>query len=91
MLSSNKAIVTAAEPNGPWNSPLLMAWSQDGRVFATTTTFQDSSGLWFREPRTAPTWDRIAVKFYYDVGRTWTETAAFGSTSVPATACPLAA
>lgn len=81
--------IVRAQPNGPWNSPLLMAWSQDGRVFSTPTTFQDSSGVpsvirwkgdtlvaafqWFREPRTAPTWDRVAVKFSYDAGLTWTE------------------
>ncbi len=51
--------------------------------------YQDSSGVpsavrwngdtmvcvfqWFREPRTAPTWDRVAVKFSYDGGRTWTQ------------------
>lgn len=114
MLSSNKAIInaiasliglfaiaeSAAQPNGPWNSPLLMAWSQDGRVFSTPTTFQDSSGVpsvirwkgdtlvaafqWFREPRTAPTWDRVAVKFSYDAGLTWTEPAPIVIDDLPA-------
>jgi hypothetical protein len=81
--------VVSAQPNGPWNAPLMMAWSTDGEVFATPTIFQDSSGVpcvvrwkgdtlacvfqWFREPRTAPTWDRVAVKFSYDAGMTWTE------------------
>lgn len=80
---------TLAQPNGPWNAPLMMAWSNDGRQFSSPTIFQDSSGVpsvvrwkgdtlvaafqWFREPRTAPTWDRVAVKFSYDAGMTWTE------------------
>jgi hypothetical protein len=78
-----------AQDNGPWNSPLRMAWSTDGRTFAPSTVFQDSSGVpcvirwrgdslvcvfqWFREPRTAPTWDRVAVKFSADAGVTWSE------------------
>ena len=78
-----------AQPNGPWNSPLRIAWSSDGRTFETSSIFQDSSGVpsvtrwhgdtlicafqWFREPRTAPTWDRVAVKLSYDDGVTWTQ------------------
>ncbi|MBU3742891.1 MAG: exo-alpha-sialidase, partial [Candidatus Kapabacteria bacterium] len=79
-----------AQPtNGPWQSPLRMAWSSDGRTFSAPTMFRDSSGVpsavlwkgdalvcafqWFRAPRTAPTWDRVAVKFSYDAGLTWTE------------------
>ena len=74
---------------GPWQSGLRVAWSSDGRTFGPWSLFQDSSGVpsavrwkgdtmvcafqWFREPRTAPTWDRVAVKFSYDAGRTWTE------------------
>lgn len=78
-----------AQPNGPWNSPLRMAWSPDGRIFETSRTFQDSSGVpsvtrwrgdtlicafqWFREPRNTSAWDRVAVKFSYDDGNTWTQ------------------
>ena len=78
-----------AQPNGPWNSPLLIGWSTDGRQFSQPSVFQDSSGVpsvvrwkgdtliaafqWFREPRTAPTWDRVAVKYSYDAGISWTE------------------
>lgn len=74
---------------GPWQSGLRIAWSIDGRSFGQWISFQDSSGVpsavrwkgdtmvctfqWFREPRTAPTWDRVAVKFSYDAGRTWTD------------------
>ncbi|MBU3678536.1 MAG: exo-alpha-sialidase [Candidatus Kapabacteria bacterium] len=81
---------TDAQPGGgPWQSPLRMAWSEDGRVFSAPTLFQDSSGVpsavrwrgdtlvcafqWFREPRGTLTWDRVAVKFSYDAGVTWTE------------------
>lgn len=74
---------------GPWQSGLRIARSIDGRSFGQWQLFQDSSGVpsavrwkgdtmvcafqWFREPRTAPTWDRVAVKFSYDAGLTWTE------------------
>ena len=60
---------------GPWQSGLRMAWSTDGRTFGPSDTFQDSSGgpsvvrwhgetlvcafQWFREQRTASTWDRL--------------------------------
>ncbi|MBU3742523.1 MAG: T9SS type A sorting domain-containing protein [Candidatus Kapabacteria bacterium] len=83
------ALLRAQPTNGPWQSPLRMAWSSDGRTFSAPTMFQDSSGVpsavlwkgdtlvcafqWFRAPRTAPTWDRVAVKFSYDAGLTWTE------------------
>ncbi|MEY3387202.1 MAG: hypothetical protein RIR53_2013 [Bacteroidota bacterium] len=74
---------------GPWQSGLRIARSTDGRNFGSWQLFQDSSGVpsavrwkgdtmvcafqWFREPRGAPTWDRVAVKFSYDAGSTWTE------------------
>lgn len=81
--------LTAQPNGGPWQSGLRIAWSSDGRGFGPWTLFQDSSGVpsavrwkgdtmicafqWFREPRTALTWDRVAVKYSYDAGRTWTE------------------
>jgi hypothetical protein len=78
----------ASAQNGPWNNPLMIAWSADGRVFNSSTIFQDSSGVpsairwkgdtlicafqWFRQPMGSPSWDRVAVKFSYDAGRHWT-------------------
>ncbi len=75
--------------NGPWNSPLKIAFSSDGTNFINDKIFQDSAGVpsvikwngdtlicafqWFREPRNSPTWDRVAVKFSYNKGLDWTE------------------
>lgn len=80
-----------AQQNGPWNSPLRIASSSDGRTFAPSVVFQDSAGVpsvtrwrgdtlicafqWFREPRGTPTWDRVAVKYSYDDGATWSQPA----------------
>lgn len=79
---------TALAQTGPWNNPLMMATSTDGRFFSTPSTFQDSSGVpsairwkgdtlvcafqWFRQPIGSATWDRVAVKFSYDDGLSWT-------------------
>lgn len=73
----------------PWNNPLKMAWSNDGITFNNISIFQDSSGVpsvikwkgdtlicafqWFRQPNPSPSWDRVATKFSYDNGLTWTE------------------
>lgn len=73
----------------PWERPLKTAWSNDGITFSTPTIFQDSSGVpsiikwkgdtlicafqWFRIPNPSPSWDRVAVKFSYDNGITWTQ------------------
>lgn len=72
----------------PWERPLMQAWSADGIAFNTPTVFQDSSGVpcvirwkgdtliaafqWFRQPNPSPSWDRVAVKFSYDNGASWT-------------------
>ena len=72
----------------PWQQPLNIAWSTDGINFNTPTTFQDSSGVpsvvrwkgdtlvtafqWFRQPNPSSTWDRVAVKFSFDNGASWT-------------------
>lgn len=72
----------------PWENPLKMAWSNDGKIFATPSIFQDSAGVpslirwkgdtliaafqWFRLPQNSPSWDRVAVKFSYDSGQNWT-------------------
>ena len=79
----------ASGQNPPWNNPLRIAWSNDGITFGPDTIFQDSAGVpcvirwkgdtllaafqWFRAPNPSPTWDRVAVKFSYDNGITWTE------------------
>ncbi|MBL8001791.1 MAG: T9SS type A sorting domain-containing protein [Flavobacteriales bacterium] len=73
----------------PWENPLMMAWSADGVTFDPPALFQDSAGVpsvarwrgdtlacvfqWFRQPQPSPTWDRVAVKFSYDAGSSWTE------------------
>ena len=77
-----------AQPTGPWNNPLMMTTSMDGQQFDLPTVFQDSAGVpslirwkgdtlvaafqWFRQPKPSPTWDRVAVKFSYDNGQSWT-------------------
>lgn len=80
--------VEAFSQNPPWRNPLMMAWSTDGVQFDTPAVFQDSSGVpcvirwkgdtliaafqWFRQPVGAPSWDRVAVKFSFDNGLSWT-------------------
>ena len=75
--------------NFPWQRPLKIAWSNDGITFGAPIVFQDSSGVpsvirwkgdtlicafqWFRMPNPSPTWDRVAVKFSYNNGITWTQ------------------
>lgn len=65
----------------------MMSWSNDGITFGPPAMFQDSSGVpsavrwrgdtlacvfqWFRQPDPSPTWDRVAVKFSYDNGASW--------------------
>lgn len=76
------------QANGPWNRPLKIAWSTNGIQFNPSIVFQDSSGVpsavawkgdtliavfqWFRLPNPSPSWDRVATKFSYDGGQTWT-------------------
>lgn len=78
-----------AQGNPPWEKPLLIATSVDGLVFSAPAVFQDSSGVpslirwrgdtlvcafqWFRQPMGSPSWDRVAVKYSYDAGLTWTD------------------
>lgn len=89
-----------AQQNGPWNSPLRIVSSSDGRTFGPSAMFQDSSGVpsvtrwrgdtlvcafqWFREPRGAASWDRVAVKFSYNDGATWTEPTLIVVRGIPA-------
>lgn len=73
----------------PWQRPLKIAWSNDGTSFGSSNIFQDSSGVpsvirwrgdtlvcafqWFRMPNPSPFWDRVAVKFSYNNGVSWTQ------------------
>ncbi len=77
-----------SQMNPPWERPLKIAWSGNGTLFTNETIFQDSSGVpsaikwkgdtiacvfqWFRAPVGTATWDRVAVKFSYDNGGSWT-------------------
>lgn len=76
------------QSNLPWQNALIMVQSTDGINFNSPSIFQDSSGVpcvirwksdtmvavfqWFRQPNPSPTWDRVAVKFSYNNGVTWT-------------------
>ncbi len=87
-------------PQGPWNNPLQIATSTDGKTFNNVTVFQDSSGVpsmikwkgdtlicafqWFRKPIPSPTWDRVAVKFSYNNGQTWTDPKPINLQGIPA-------
>jgi hypothetical protein len=81
-------VLSQMTQQGPWNSPLKIAFSSDGVNFTTSNIFQDSSGVphvirwkgdtlicvfqWFRKPIPSPSWDRVAVKFSYNNGLDWT-------------------
>jgi hypothetical protein len=78
----------SAQNNFPWERPLKIARSTDGTNFTNVAIYQDSSGVpslirwkgdtlvcvfqWFRKPINSITWDRVAVKFSYNAGTTWT-------------------
>ncbi|MBK7957321.1 MAG: T9SS type A sorting domain-containing protein [Bacteroidetes bacterium] len=82
-------VLSIQAQNYPWQRPLKIATSADGKIFNTPAIYQDSSGVpsvvqwhgdtlvcafqWFRQPMNSPTWDRVAVKFSYDAGLTWTQ------------------
>lgn len=73
----------------PWQRPLNIAWSNDGKTFNNTAIYQDSAGVpsvirvngdtllcafqWFRTPLNSITWDKVAVKFSYNLGANWSE------------------
>ncbi len=79
---------TFAQGHPPWEQPLKISRSTDGISFFNTTIFQDSSGVpsaiqwkgdtiicvfqWFRQPINSASWDKVAVKFSYDGGLSWT-------------------
>lgn len=85
---------------GPWNNPLQIATSTDGKIFNNVNIFQDSSGVpsvikwkgdtlicafqWFRKPIPSPTWDRVAIKFSYNNGQTWTDPKPINIQGIPA-------
>ncbi|NUO02377.1 MAG: T9SS type A sorting domain-containing protein [Saprospiraceae bacterium] len=82
------AAFITAQSNPPWRRPLMTATSTDGITFDAPVIFQDSSGVpsvikwkgdtlvcvfqWFRLPVGSASWDRVAVKYSYDNGLTWT-------------------
>lgn len=79
----------ASAQQGPWQNALIMVRSNDGVNFNSPSVFQDSSGVpcvirwkndtlvcvfqWFRQPMGSATWDRVAVKFSYNNGNSWTD------------------
>lgn len=81
--------VGVSAQNFPWQNALKMATSTDGITFTTSGIFQDSSGVpsvirwkgdtlicafqWFRAPTGSGTWDKVAVKFSYNNGISWTQ------------------
>ncbi|MFN0202652.1 MAG: T9SS type A sorting domain-containing protein [Bacteroidia bacterium] len=87
--------------NPPWKNALKMAWSSDGVTFGASSIFQDSAGVpsvirwkgdtlitafqWFRQPNPSPTWDRVAVKFSYNNGLTWTAPTPIIVNGIPST------
>ena len=88
------------EQIGPWNNPLKIALSDDGINFTNESIFQDSAGVpcvirwkgdtlacvfqWFRQPVNSPTWDKVAVKFSYNNGSTWSQPKPLVFTNMPA-------
>ncbi len=93
--------ISCYSQQGPWNSPLRIAWSKDGRTFGASSVFQDSAGVpcvikwkgdtliaafqWFRQPNPSPSWDRIAVKFSYDKGQSWSTPVPVAISGLPST------
>jgi len=75
--------------NGPWQSNLMIARSDDGTTFNHSTVFVDSAGVpslimdnsgiiisafqWFPYPRDSENWDKVAISFSEDQGVTWTK------------------
>jgi hypothetical protein len=84
-----QAMIGSSQGNFPWQNALVMVRSTDGINFHSPSIFQDSSGVpciihwkgdtlvavfqWFRQPNPSPSWDRVAVKFSYNNGSTWTQ------------------
>jgi hypothetical protein len=77
----------------------MIATSTDGLNFNPPSVFQDSSGVatvlnlggdtlisafqWFPSPMNSTYWDKIAVKFSYDGGATWTSPISCNFTGLP--------
>ena len=94
------SLSVSAQSTFPWENPLVIARSTDGINFSNRTIFQDSSGVpsairwkgdtlicafqWFRRPNPSPSWDRVAVKYSYDNGLTWTEPTPIVINGIPA-------
>ena len=81
-------VIGKSQGSPPWERPLNICYGTDGITFGPSQIFQDSSGVpsaiklpngdlicalqWFREPQGSLTWDRVAVKFSYNNGISWT-------------------
>ena len=88
-----------SQSSPPWERPLKLSWSNNGVAFSNTTVFQDSAGVpsavrwkgdtivcafqWFRQPMNLPSWDRVAVKYSFDAGRSWTDPTPILVTGMP--------
>src|ERR1035437_8320553 len=88
-----------SQNNAPWKRPLKMAWSTNSAALTNATIFQDSAGVpcviqwkgdtlicafqWFRQPMNSASWDRVAVKFSFDAGITWSEPTPIIVTAIP--------
>jgi hypothetical protein len=97
LLSATSTLCALAQP---WKNPLMIARSSDGITLGAPSIFQDSSGVpslirwngdtliaafqWFRLPNPSPSWDRVAVKFSYDNGQSWTPPAPIVISGMPA-------
>lgn len=85
---------------GPWNNNLMMRWSEDGTTFGAETKFIDSSGVpsllrdskgrifcafqWFPAPQNSTYWDKVAVKYSDDNGKTWSSAVPVVVNALPA-------
>lgn len=83
-----------------WQNDLVICRSTDGINFSNIQVFQDSSGVpcivrdtngvlisafqWFPAPQFSQYWDRVAVKFSYDDGLTWTAPTPISIPNLPA-------
>src|SRR4051794_16319081 len=83
-----KSLTVNCQPGFPWQNALVIVQSNNGINFNSPAIFQDSCGVpcvinwkndtlacvfqWFRQPMGSATWDKVAIKFSYDRGVTWT-------------------
>ncbi|OGL99074.1 hypothetical protein A2501_02875 [Candidatus Uhrbacteria bacterium RIFOXYC12_FULL_57_11] len=86
-VASQRKQIEAQNPDGPWSHDLMVATSVDGTAFSGSKTFVEHAGVpsvtydaqgqlvavfqWFPDDDAA--WDKVAVVFSDDEGKTWTE------------------